>query len=132
STVDPVAVCRNPIFVIGSPRSGTTILAWSLAEHTHLWTSEETVILEHLYGRGRVDRAFRDTTEPPLKNWFKAQGVERDELLKYLGVGINALITSRSGGRRWIDQTPSYTFIAGLLGRMFPDALFLHILRDGR
>jgi hypothetical protein len=132
SSLDRIAVCRQPVFIIGSPRSGTTGLARALAEHSAFWMSEETVILEHLYGRGRADQAYDATTDPPLRNWFKAQNVDRDEFLAYLGIGINALMTSRSGGRRWIDKTPSYTFITDLLARLFPDALFLHILRDGR
>jgi hypothetical protein len=131
-TVEHVAVARRPIFIIGSPRSGTTILAWSLAQHSELWTSEETVIIEHLYARGHVDDAFNAVTAPPLKNWLKTEGVSEDELLRNLGIGMNALMSSRSGGKRWIDHTPSYTLIAELLSRMFPDALFLHIVRDGR
>src|SRR6185437_4692741 len=58
--------------------------------------------------------------------------VEKSEFSTFVGLGINALFTSRSCGKRWIDQTPLYTLIADLLAEMFPDALFLHIIRDGR
>ena len=46
-------------------------------------------------------------------------------------MGANALFSSRSGGKRWIDQTPYYVFMTEVLVRMFP-GLFLHVLRDGR
>lgn len=126
-----VAVCSEPIFIFGSPRSGTSILAWSLAQHDHLWTSEESEILLLLYGQSIAEQAYAETTATPVKNWITEQGVSREEFLAHVGLGINALFTSRSGERRWIDQTPSYTLIADKLADLFPDARFLHILRNG-
>jgi hypothetical protein len=64
--------------------------------------------------------------------WLQLQGVDRDEFLSYLGVGLNALFTSRSEGRRWLDHTPHYALVSGTLARVFPGAKFIHILRDGR
>jgi hypothetical protein len=64
--------------------------------------------------------------------WILTEQVDRDEFLAYVGLGLNALFTSRAGGRRWIDQTPMYTLIADDLAELFPDALFLHMVRDGR
>src|SRR6516162_11960390 len=90
-------VCPNPIFIIGSPRSGTTILAWSLAQHSQLWTSEESDILFDLLGRGHVDKAFNCArARPGGIDWLKVNGVERAEFLGYLGLGFNALVSSRS------------------------------------
>ncbi len=124
-------VCSNPIFVIGSPRSGTSILAWSLAQHSQLWTSSESDILLHLFGNDCLDIAFQTAKERPGA-WFQEQDVERAEFFRFLGLGLNALFTSRSQGRRWIDQTPGYTYMLDVLVDMFPDAFFIHILRDGR
>ena len=58
--------------------------------------------------------------------------IGRAEFLGYLGLGLNALVTSRSQGKRWIDQTPRNSLMVDVLGDMFPGAQFLHILRDGR
>lgn len=124
--------CPNPIFIIGSPRSGTTALAWSLAQHNQLWTSSESFILFDLFGAGRVDRAFQKAKDNPSGSWFKSESVEKAEFLEFMGLGLNALFTSRSQGRRWIDQTPYYAYLSDTLAHMFPGALFLHILRDGR
>jgi sulfotransferase family protein len=41
-----LATCENPIFIIGSPRSGTSILAWSLAEHSQLEVFAESNFLD--------------------------------------------------------------------------------------
>ena len=125
--------CPNPIFIIGSPRSGTSILAWASAQHSQLWTSVESDVLFDLFGNGRVDQAYQTARgRPDGSDWLNVHGVERAEFLGYLGLGLNALISSRSQGKRWIDQTPRNTLMVDVLADMFPDAQFLHILRDGR
>ena len=127
-----VPVCHQPVFIIGSPRSGTTALARALAEHSCLWTSHESYFLHGLFGDGRPGRVHRHQANRDAFGWVITEQVDRAEFLAYVGVGLNALFTSRAGGRRWIDQTPMYTLIADDLAELFPDALFLHILRDGR
>jgi hypothetical protein len=124
--------CSHPIFIIGAPRSGTSILAWSLAHHDQLWTSHESHILDELYSDGHLYRAFDKARSRPGGTWLQAQGVEWSEFLRYLGFGFNALFTSRSQGKRWIDQSPSHTTMVEVVADMFPGAVFLHILRDGR
>ena len=121
------------MFVVGSPRSGTTILAWSLARHSRLWTSEESDILFDLLGRGHFNKAFATARgRPGGIDWLKVHNIERKEFLGYLGLGLNALVTSRSEGRRWIDQTPRNTLILDVLPDLFPGARFLNLQRDGR
>jgi hypothetical protein len=127
-----IDLCVKPIFIIGSPRSGTTALAWSLAQHSHLWTSEESDILFDLLGWGHVDKAFHAARGRPGEiDWLVVNSVERAEFLGYLGLGLNAMVASRSQGKRWIDQTPRNTLFLDVVMDLFPDACFLHILRDG-
>jgi hypothetical protein len=121
----------SPVFIIGSPRSGTSVLAWSLAQHTQLWTSGELHILYSLFGTQAFDQRFDKERQLP-RSWFEREGVGKGEFLRCIGLGLNALFSSRSGGRRWIDQTPVNTLMVNTLADMFPGALFLHILRDGR
>ena len=125
-------ICPNPVFIIGSPRSGTTALAHALGQHPELWVSKESYLLHQLYGNGRVERVWRHNTERATPSWLRAEGVERAEFLGFLGLAVNALFSSRSAGRRWVDQTPLYTMMVDDLAGMFPGASFLHIVRDGR
>ena len=124
--------CPNPVFVIGSHRSGTTVLAVALAKHPDFWTSDETLFMPALFGRGRVEGEIERWTSSPRGSWFRHQNVSREEFLSYLGMGLNALFTNRSEGKRWIDHTPHHALMAEALAAMFPGAYFLHILRDGR
>lgn len=126
------AICPDPVFIIGSPRSGTSVLAHSLAQHSEFWVSGESYFLFHLFSNGLAERAFDRAMEVAGSGWLRIEGVSREEFLAHVGMGLNALITSHSRGRRWIDHTPHYTLIVETLGRLFPGARFLHILRDGR
>lgn len=49
-------ICPDPVFVIGVPRSGTTIVAWALAQHTRFWTSEESQFMWDLFGDAHLKR----------------------------------------------------------------------------
>jgi hypothetical protein len=123
----------RPVFIIGSPRSGSTILAWSLAQHEDFWTSSESHFLWPLLGGSdHISKTFQTYKNWPGGSWLSVEKVEYDEFLGFLGVGFDVLFSSRSGGKRWIDQTPYYAYMVDVLTQMFPGALFLHILRDGR
>jgi hypothetical protein len=129
--LDTIQVCRNPVFVVGAPRSGTTALAQALGQHSQFWTGGESTILFDLYPPRRVDKIFDWGKSAPL-SVLRHEHVERDEFLRCLGQGINALLTQRSDGKRWIDQTPLYTLGLDRLAIMFPGAHFVNIVRDGR
>lgn len=126
-----IEICPRPIFLLGSPRSGTSIFAWALAEHSDLWVSGEIQLFFGLFNQGAVvPRLERELKLP--NGWFSNEEVTAEEFLAALGTGLNMLLTSRSGGRRWIEQTPVHTLMAPNLAAMFPGAQFVHILRDGR
>ena len=125
-------VCASPIFVLGSPRSGTTMLGWSLAQHSRLWTSGEASVIQGIFSEKAIDAVLENARVLGDGAFLTHEKIDRAELLGHLGVGVNALYTSRSEDRRWIDHTPSNTLLVGVLGDLFPSAVFLHVLRDGR
>src|SRR5438874_4826617 len=105
-------VCPDPVFVIGSPRSGTTALARALGQHSQLCTSAESDFLFYLFQGQHAQKAFQRATDVAGERWLAVHGVDKKEFLAFLGLGLNALYTSRSQGRRWIEQTPLYRLIA--------------------
>ncbi|MEW5877086.1 MAG: sulfotransferase [Acidobacteriota bacterium] len=120
------------VFVVGCPRSGTSALAWALAQHPRLWTSTESDFLFHLFGRGHLRRAFQACISRPDESWLKKENVSYEEFCRFLGKGISALFRSRSKNRIWVDQSPTYTLLLEDLVHLFPNAKFLHVVRDGR
>ncbi len=124
--------CPDPVFIIGSPRSGTSILAWSLAQHSELCTEAESDIFYYLLKDGHLERAFQTSVSRPDGTWLGNHGIDLERFLAHLGLGLNALLTATTGGRRWVDQTPANTLVVDRLADMFPSARFIHVLRDGR
>lgn len=106
------------------------MLHWALLQHDALWGSEESEFLLPL--AHAIEPAYERGMRFVPHSWLHQQNVSRDEFAACAGAGLNALYLSRSGGRRWVEQTPSYSTVACELAAMFPDAQFLHIVRDGR
>jgi hypothetical protein len=124
--------CSRPIFVLGAPRSGAHELAVALAQHSHLATHNASEFLYPLFGSNQVSDLFRGLHQRLLPTYVGMHRVDAPEFLRSIGLGVNSLFTSRNPGKRWIDSTPEYTLIADTLATMFPDAVFLHLVRDGR
>jgi hypothetical protein len=108
------------------------MLGWSLAQHSRLWTSGEASVVQGIFLEKSIDSVLENARVLGDGALLTQEKVNRAELLRHLGVGVNALYTSRSGDRRWIDHTPSNTLLVDLLGDLFPSAVFVHLLRDGR
>lgn len=106
------------------------MLHWALLQHDALWGSEESEFLLPL--ARAIAPAFERGMRFVPHSWLHQQKVSREEFAASVGSGLSALYASRSGGRRWVEQTPSYSTVASELAAMFPDAQFLHIVRDGR
>src|SRR3954467_9644720 len=90
------ALCPDPVFILGAPRSGTSILVWALAQHPRLKGSAESNLLYHLFGDGHIETVFEALHDQPGSSWLREAGIERADFLRHLGLGINSLFSSRS------------------------------------
>lgn len=127
---------QGPIFVAGCPRSGTSALSWAIAACPGLWTSVETHFFYYLLrehdpeGASQAEFAYAQSSQSG--SWLSAHDVSRAEYLEALGHGLDGLMRSRSGGLRWIDSSPENLLVAPLLMAVFPEARFVHVVRDPR
>ena len=129
----PAAAGRaDGVFIIGCPRSGTSVLSWALAEHASFWTGPESDFLITLYGRGRLHEAWKQAHDRSDSGWLRQQEVGFAEFAANIGLGAQTLFESRAAGARWIDATPGHTLMVSALLSLFPSANFLHLVRDGR
>jgi len=131
-----------PLVVLGVRRSGTTLLRVMLDRNPELAVPDESYFVPQLARRhgGTVDPvAFRDDLRrlPTLVEW----GLSIDSVATRLrpglttGEAISAVFEAYAverGKTRWGDKTPLYMQHLPLLERLFPDALFVHLVRDGR
>jgi hypothetical protein len=123
TTASAVAVASAPIFVIGSPRSGTTLLRLILDSHPHISCGEETHFL-------------RDMGAIVGRHWdlVATYGFERGWWLERIAAfygDFQAATLAQAGKRRWAEKDPTYTLILDLVDELFPDALYVHLVRDG-
>lgn len=120
----------EPVFIVGSPRCGSSMIHWSLLQSDAFWGSAESDFLHAI--APAVAKGWERGTRQGEFSWLNKEGVSEEEFFRAVGEGIDALYRSRAGGARWVDQTPFYVAIAGHLAKMFPAARFLCLFRDGR
>jgi hypothetical protein len=106
---------RRPIFLLGAPRSGTTFLGTCLAELPELSYHQEPV----------ATKAAARYVATGLWSGRKARRFYRT-VYKWL-MRIHC-----DGDLRLAEKTPRNAFLVGFLREAFPDAQFVHIIRDGR
>ena len=132
----------QPVIVLGVGRSGTTLLRVMLDRNSELAIPYETFFvtaLAHRHGRRpRLDDFVDDLGRfYQLYEWGIAPEDVRARLREGMTTGeaiaaIFELYAEREGKPRWGDKTPLYMQHLPLLELLFPDALWIHLVRDGR
>ncbi|TML75188.1 MAG: sulfotransferase [Actinobacteria bacterium] len=131
-----------PLIVLGVGRSGTTLLRVMLDRNSQLAIPYETFFvpqLAHRHGRRpQLDKFIEDLGRlRTLYDW----GITPEDVRPRLHDGmttreaIGAIFETyaeRQGKTRWGDKTPLYMQQLPLLERLFPDARWVHLVRDGR
>lgn len=125
-----LAITPEPVFVLGAPRSGTSMMQWALRQHPALWGGPESDFMIPLIEALREIHAFGSTRE--RLHWLSGQDVDVAEFLRFMGLGLNALYTDRSQGLRWVEQTPQYTLHIPEILQLLPGSRFVMMVRDGR
>lgn len=135
-------VRQPPLFVLGVRRSGTTLLRVMLDRSSQLAVPDESYFVPQLAHRHprRVDpAAFLEDVRriSTLAEWKLPPAAVAERLRPGMTTGeaigaIFAAYAGLQGKARWGDKTPLYMQYLPLLERTFPDALFVHLVRDGR
>jgi protein-tyrosine sulfotransferase len=113
------------VFVVGAPRSGTTLVQSILSVHPQLiGLDEETGFF-----------TFRDLFCLNLSGLDSHKIIEAQErakdIIDYFD-RIASLITNGNVGSRFLEKTPQHVLRLGFLLNYFPNSQVIHIVRDGR
>jgi hypothetical protein len=110
---------RQPIFLIGCPRSGTSLL------YAILQNSSE---LAGLPGEGHV--LWESLHHPKYHGW-QSNALEREHAGKLDRDFSYAVIRAIARRRRFLDKTPKNSLRIPYLAALFPDADFIFLRRRG-
>ncbi len=138
---------RAPVFVLGCPRSGTTVLYHMLlsAGNFAVYRAESNVfsVLQPHFGNLRSEDNRRNLLRLWLKSrLFHSTGLDAESISEKIlrdchSAGDFLRITMeetarRQGVERWADCTPDHLLYTPEIKRQIPNALIVHIIRDGR
>lgn len=143
----------KPIFILGAPRSGTTLLYQILCNHRDLSFFTQNIIRAGVYRKGRIlgynklwlarirnliykDKLSVQPHEAP-ECWSPHLGTYEyltenectEEIIEHYSQVI-AKVQAIFNRPRFINKNPQHCTRVRILNRIFPDAKFVHIVRD--
>ncbi|HEU4430179.1 MAG TPA: sulfotransferase [Myxococcota bacterium] len=125
------------VFLIGAPRSGTTLTARMLGAHPDVFAPAEPHLmppLAHLGFHERVDEAPYDPVVTQIGLRELVSGLpagERDYLdgLRRFTDYLYARSIEHSGRRIYLDKTPAYALVLDFLTKLYPSARYVVLTR---
>jgi len=143
---------NGPIFVVGANRSGTTLLRLILNAHSRIGIPDELVYFNSEMGGVPIGEwrspSFSETGYEKfvdrflLENKDNIEGIDLEaartvilsgdrDLRRPYEVVLSAWVRGQ-GKARWGEKTPGNLFYVDVLLEMFPNARFVHVIRDPR
>jgi hypothetical protein len=139
----------NPyVFIVGCPRSGTTLLRRLVDTHPHIAIIHQSRFIPNFFEKRRGLTPEGLVTTKLVDRLLEARGVKNletsREMLESLvdagePVSYSTFVTGvfdlygKVQGKRLVgDKTPAYVRRIPTLHALWPDAKFVHIIRDGR
>jgi hypothetical protein len=149
SAPSPLLMSDAPFFIVGSSRSGTTLVRLMLCGHSRLHIPPETWYIADLVGRFPLARPLSpdevDAAVSTITRHYRWPDLEistdalRDEAAALVSPRLADVVAlpyrehlRRAGKPRFGDKTPPYVAIMPELLTLFPDARFINLIRDGR
>ena len=142
SEIRPLAM--NRVFIVGCPRSGTTLLQALLSTQSDVTSFPESHFFPHLFSHHRLLRWLGVPSKGAghcLRAFVGQAGFDRYEQRiprRGLSAGRMAGVFSRllddmAAARScdvWIEKTPRHLHYIDVIRQQIPDAKFIHIVRD--
>lgn len=133
----------SPIFIVGCPRSGTSLLRDLLRSHSHLTFPSESHFIPPFYKgygdpKGEVEAmklSARILNLRYVQRWglsLKPNIFAQDRTFREIISRIYGEWALKMNKTRWGDKTPHYVTSVPTLVELFPACKIIHIYRDGR
>lgn len=119
---------KQPIFVIGMPRTGTTLLEQVLNSISGVVGAGELGYLPQL-SAGQTVRAPRACAEAPFPEWLERSDAN-DVLRLIAGAYLYKSAEMAPGAERVVDKLPGNFLMVGVMALTFPNAKIIHARRN--
>ena len=113
-----------PIFVVGMPRSGTTLVEQIISSHPDVFGAGEREDMKQITQQLPQDMGTA-VGYPACMN-----GVDEQTVRNTAERHLQHLVELGRGAARVIDKTPQNFQLLGLIGTLFPKARIIHCRRD--
>jgi hypothetical protein len=132
-----------PFFIVGSARSGTTLLRLMLNAHStvavppesrficEFWAGDDEIAVDDYLSRLEAHKRYQLWDLPTAAIRAELGDAQRVPFRTAIDATFRAWAATH-GKARWGDKTPRYIECMPLILSLFPDARFLHLVRDGR
>ncbi len=114
----------TPVFLVGFPRSGTTLLDQILASHSKVTTLEERDTL--------LDAATELMADGRFERWAELSDAEIEALRERYWQRVRSSGFVEQPARVFIDKQPLNAVLLPLIYRLFPSARIILAIRDPR
>jgi len=137
---------KAPVFLVGCPRSGTTLLQSLLAAHPQIASFPESKFFHYLVPQYEPRRRFLGLAsrqlKPRLEEFFKEE-ISRPEMLQRLPriplmsqytrkfIKILQNLAEEQGKSIFLEKTPEHLYHIDYIEKIVPRVRFIHILRNG-
>jgi len=120
-----------PIFIVGFPRSGTTLLEQILASHTTINAGDELVFMEDVRNRVAIETGSKKLYPACLLDKKLPLSHECIDRLRqfYLDRVIEQRFITDDKVTIFTDKMPHNIYNLGLISILFPEAPIIHIIR---
>lgn len=118
----PTQETRCPIFIVGMPRSGTTLIEQILSSHNSIYGAGELPFLDDI-----IQEACQKSHQP-FHIW--AAQVSDQELVTLGETYMDRVWQLAPDKKMIIDKMPANCFYMGMIYRLLPTAKIIHAIRD--
>jgi len=117
---------QSPVILGGSQRSGTTLLRVMLDSHPHLACGPECSLLTGGFLPAKLAKRFDMTLDDVWR--LRKQATDHANFVELFLTGY----AEHRGKQRWAEKTPQNIRHIAWIFAHWPNAKFIHVLRDGR